>query len=264
MSARQIAALLQSNEELQEDNESTTNVSHPPNNGLTNTRMLSNLPPLSYCGHNYLSTNYNLDWNHNNLSHTVLHHPNFFPSSHIYMQNNIPHIATNNSAMQQICNLGFNAYQLQSQPQLAYTSQNLQQHNVKNSNNLVASGKRKFVPEEVVSKGFDTCIQHPKQAKWNQDPIAASAFDFIAPPTNVDDINITSNPMIFQGNVADKEQGRHFSRTKQPETRSMTSSTLTKKLDPTKAINVPCPPLCGAVFSRTGELVTFNKHGENQ
>ena len=108
------------------------------------------------------------------------------------MQNNIPHIATNNSAMQQICNLGLNAYQLQSQPQLAYTSQNLQQHNVKNSNNLVASGKRKFVPEEVVSKGFDTCIQHPKQAKWNQDPIAASAFDFIAPPTNVDDINITS------------------------------------------------------------------------
>ena len=56
----------------------------------------------------------------------------------------------------------------------------------------------------------------------------------------MDDIYLTSNPIVL------------------PE-RSMTSSTFsTKKLDPTRATNVPCPPLCGAIFSRTGELVTFN------
>ena len=213
-----------------------------------------------YHDFNLLPGNHTRDNNNQYHSQTPLQYypPNNVPSfivdytqNHI-IQNNIPgsylQPTPNNMTVHQLaCNLGFDTYQYQ--PHMTYM-QNLQQHSVAS----MSTGKRKFVPDEAVSNEYNTHNQ-PKHRKCNQDPIAASAIDFIGPPTNVDDINITSNPMVFQGNVADKAQGQSISRMKHPKGSNMIPSTFSKK---PITNNVPCPPLCGAVFSRTGELVTFN------
>ena len=229
MSARQIAALLGSNNghHQGEDDQLTTNQQLVPSLLLPS----GHYPPQT-------STSPFLQIQNNTVD-------SFHPRVQSFERYQLNSMRTHQLAH----TLGFDTHY---QPHITCTQQNLQQHDVA----APTTRKRKFVPDGAVSKGFDTCIQHPKQAKWNQDPIAASAFDFIGPSANVDDINMTSNPMVFP-DVGDKEQSQAFSRTKHPE-KSMRSSTFFKKLDPTEAINVPCPPLCGAVFSRTGELVTFN------
>jgi len=253
-----------SNNEQQEDDQSNNILHHSsiPNPSINTNYYYSGSNQGQYqYYHDFdlLPGNHTRDNNNQYHSQTPLQYypPNNVPSFIDYtqndiIQNNIPgsylQPTPNNMTVHQLaCNLGFDTYQYQ--PHMTYM-RNLQQHNVA----AMSTGKRKFVPDEAVSNEYNTHNQ-PKHRKYNQDPIAASAIDFIGPPTNVDDINITSNPMVFQGNVADKAQGQSISRMKHPKGSIMIPSTFS-----TKPItnNVPCPPLCGAVFSRTGELVTFN------